>query len=631
MVRFLSSFGLSFCFFALLPLLFPIRAANSINTLARIEEGLLLAEQEDGVLSRQLLHALDDAATASSLELSARASVELATGHFALADSIFHQALLQDPTEIAAIWGLAVCRINEGEFVQATELMERATALDPRNSQLLTLRAYLALLNDNLSDTAEFATGALGAGERAPLLMAVLAQLHYASGNTEKALEFGSLAARPFARRDLSQEQRPLAFPITLTGDIVKQAPLTEPFNTALLQPLPDMTISKPVADMPRPQMLTLIVPETTPLQGAQPILLRYQGEQPLRFVTLHLDGKLRELLTAPPFQFTLDAAMMQPGEHILLARAYNEQGTLLESVSRRVITADGPALLPAVTPGQATALRARMMALTMPEPERLSLYISMGYWWMEIGEVPQAIDALERAVALNPYNQQVTSTLQDLYRQRGLLELANGGEFKEGPATAKRIALTFDDGPNPLYVPAILESLARYQARATFFFVGKMVQRYPGLARDIIANGHEVANHTYSHPNVTTLTSQQLLREVLLCRSAIKDTTGRDTVLFRPPGGNIDAEVVKGLRSLNYQIAYWSINAGEYRKMTAANQTAAILARIRPGSILLLHCGPVDGTMDILPDLLEGIYQRGYSCVTVTELLRDGKMNTMN
>ncbi|HEX2951471.1 MAG TPA: hypothetical protein VHV83_18170 [Armatimonadota bacterium] len=103
-----------------------------------------------------------------------------------------------------------------------------------------------------------------------------------------------------------------------------------------------------------------------------------------------------------------------------------------------------------------------------------------------------------------------------------------------------------------------------------------------------------------------------------------IKDVTGRTTYLFRPPGGNINETVTKELRDLDYNIIYWSINAGEFQNYPPEEQASMILSKVQDGSILLLHNGQVDGTLNILPTLLAELQKRGFTFVTVSELLKE-------
>lgn len=609
---FFSRFLLSFSFFAMLPLLCGTPSSGNRDT----------DSLTDVAMPAVLEHGEATAYNATAIEIAANAAVELMSGQFELAESHFQQALAKDPTEIAAIWGLALCRSSRGDMQQAADTFARISAIEPRNGRVLTMRAYMALYFDNLPDAIEFASAALNAGENSPLLMSIFAQLHLRSGNGEKALEFAAQAARAFQHSDLSQAQ---AIPALKVNNSLTENAFAQPINPLAIasSPTPQFA-SLEFADLPRQQSLNIKLPSEQPLGNAQSLAISYQGEETIRFITVRIDGIMRDLLSAPPCRLALNTTLLSPGEHVLLLRAYDIRGKLVDSSTQRIKTKQDIVASSRENSTLQQELRSRIMTITMPEPERLSLYSALGDWLLQAGEIPQAVDSLERAAALDPYNLRISNILQKLYRENSPPQFSASGEFKEGTPSRNEIALTFDDGPKPIYLPIILSELAQYNARATFFLVGKMVQQHPELARSIIADGHELANHSYSHPNVTKLNSAQLMREVLLCRSAIKDATGRDTQLFRPPGGNIDAAVVKQLRTYNYQIAYWSLNAGEYRKMSATAQANALLERIRPGSIVLLHCGPVDGTMEILPELLAGIAKRGLRCVTVSQLMRE-------
>ncbi len=113
-------------------------------------------------------------------------------------------------------------------------------------------------------------------------------------------------------------------------------------------------------------------------------------------------------------------------------------------------------------------------------------------------------------------------------------------------PATKKIIALTFDDGPDPADTPAILDLLKQYEAKATFFVVGKRVEMYPELAKREIVEGHEIANHTYSHSYFRKrMGGEKIQNEILKAEQAIFTTTGEKPHLFRPPGGYYSENVV--------------------------------------------------------------------------------------
>jgi peptidoglycan/xylan/chitin deacetylase (PgdA/CDA1 family) len=152
-------------------------------------------------------------------------------------------------------------------------------------------------------------------------------------------------------------------------------------------------------------------------------------------------------------------------------------------------------------------------------------------------------------------------------------------------------IGLTFDDGPDPDYTPAILDLLARYDVKATFFVIGNNVKRHPQLAREIERQGHAIGGHTQTHCVIVNLPHQQLEEELEHCRATIQDATGIDTRLFRPPRGQVSFSSVRKVAQLGYRLVHWSKTFSDYK----CDSTQALLNRIqhvpvRNRDILLFH-----------------------------------------
>ena len=231
------------------------------------------------------------------------------------------------------------------------------------------------------------------------------------------------------------------------------------------------------------------------------------------------------------------------------------------------------------------------------------------------------AISALEAIIISGNFASTNITQLNRLYAKAGIYPPPLGRVFT-GNANKKQVSLTFDDGPNPIYTPIILDTLDKYNAKATFFVVGKMADRYPDLVREILARGHEIANHSQTHPNITKLTDNQVLSELLECRLGVRMMTGKEMTFFRPPGGNINYPLEQSINKLGFTIAYWSINAGEYVKNTPEDQVSKMAAKAKNGAVFLMHNGPVDGTMAILDLLLRTLSKSGYSFVTMRDLL---------
>lgn len=159
-------------------------------------------------------------------------------------------------------------------------------------------------------------------------------------------------------------------------------------------------------------------------------------------------------------------------------------------------------------------------------------------------------------------------------------------------------IALTYDDGPNPAATPQLLEVLARHGVRATFFVIGDFVRREPGLARDVAAAGHLVANHTMSHPRLSILPAARVREELAGCNAVIEDMLGMTVQLFRPPFGARRPYVLRAARELGLTPVLWNVTGSDWNPIGAEriveNLTRGVTANQGRGrgSNLLLHDG---------------------------------------
>ena len=186
-----------------------------------------------------------------------------------------------------------------------------------------------------------------------------------------------------------------------------------------------------------------------------------------------------------------------------------------------------------------------------------------------------------------------------------------------------KLVALTFDDGPTKYGVDAVMEALARNNAKATFFLIGRAVERNPEAVRRLIDAGHEIGNHSYSHvPNVGR--SQAFYaREIVRTNLAIR-ALGAEPTLFRPPYGlrliGLPLEVEKA----DMRTIMWDVAERDSSTDSAEVYAANILRKVRPGSIVLIHAmyRHHDNARAALPLILSGLKERGYRVVTVSELL---------
>lgn len=193
-------------------------------------------------------------------------------------------------------------------------------------------------------------------------------------------------------------------------------------------------------------------------------------------------------------------------------------------------------------------------------------------------------------------------------------------------------VALSFDDGPDPRWTPAVLNALAAHGARATFFDEGDHAEQWPDLVRRTVAEGHEVANHTYSHPDLPTLDGAELTRQVRRAVEAFRSTGTEPVPLFRPPKGLYDTEAARAVRAEGHLTVGWDVCLERFLGRHPHDDAEAVrqtLVRVHPGAIVLAHDGGLPDrsrTVRVLPALLDGLRAMGYEVVRITDLLAEAR-----
>lgn len=158
-------------------------------------------------------------------------------------------------------------------------------------------------------------------------------------------------------------------------------------------------------------------------------------------------------------------------------------------------------------------------------------------------------------------------------------------------PDSDRRVALTFDDGPHPVYTPMLLDVLATAEIKATFFLIGENVKCHPRLVRRMVEEGHGIGGHTVAHREVTGLSKGELLSDLEQCRSLLRDASGADSILFRPPRGKLDRASVHCICGGGYCLVHWTKTYSDYQQDGAE----PLMARMRadppaPRDVVLLH-----------------------------------------
>ena len=192
-------------------------------------------------------------------------------------------------------------------------------------------------------------------------------------------------------------------------------------------------------------------------------------------------------------------------------------------------------------------------------------------------------------------------------------------GLLRRGPATSKRVALTFDDGPDDMTL-RYLDTLDDLGVPATFFVLGEHAHAHPDLVREYVRRGHQVAGHGYDHQRFTKLSRGQLLDQCKRTDEAIGgQPTGRSWV--RPPHGTLDSLSLINLRTAGYVVAMWSLDSCDYSDRDVASLTDRCSPNaVSGGEVLLFHEGQ-EWTLEALPRIVTALHASGLECVTMADL----------
>jgi len=192
-----------------------------------------------------------------------------------------------------------------------------------------------------------------------------------------------------------------------------------------------------------------------------------------------------------------------------------------------------------------------------------------------------------------------------------------------------KVVALTFDHSWGNKFTPSILDTLKQNDIKVTFFIMGPWAQKYPEVAKRMVADGHEIASHGYRHQNYGDMTREWITEDLQKSQALIQEVTGVQPKLLRPPNGHYSQLSLKVTEELGYKTIIWNIDSLDWKNPGRDVIVERVMKRLKPGGIILMHASdtPIQ-TADALPILLEKIKAEGYKIVTVSELLEQYSEN---
>jgi peptidoglycan/xylan/chitin deacetylase (PgdA/CDA1 family) len=253
-----------------------------------------------------------------------------------------------------------------------------------------------------------------------------------------------------------------------------------------------------------------------------------------------------------------------------------------------------------------------------------LALFIAATFVSAQGTNDGSSTQASSPAAADHPSNPDTASTPVPKTDQRG--ESLKPATYSSAHVDGPYIAMTFDDGPSPQTTPRLLDILKQRNIKVTFFMIGQNAERNPDLVRRILAEGHEIGNHSWTHPQLSKLSDERVTQEITKTQETIKNESGFTPTLLRPPYGAITARQRAWIENqFGLNIILWSVDPFDWKRPGPSVITQRILSGARPGAIILSH-DIHKQTVDAMPATLDALLAKGYKFVTVSQLLAMNK-----
>jgi len=503
-------------------------------------------------------------------------SILLLTGDRAGSEKAWRWVRSAAPSDGIAAYGLALVRLSQGRLDEAEELLKEASGHGEAGCCLLA-RQYLTFLRGAAMSEALGLPDTVRAGRLG--LQTALAE---ARGDAAAAQE-----AAETLLRDPTLDRYAEYPSVLMTFD--RQQPLR--WGAPRLP--------SGILDLPNR-------PTVTPVAGTA---ILSAPDSAASYVAFRVDGRFLSVANSRPFRLNWNSATVANGPHVVEVVGFDSTGQEIYCQRTEIVTANADAPVPPET----ARIAGRLWRLLALKPSRASVAFLAWRAAARAGDQTAAARWLWRASAIDPAAVPRAFTPLPAVRNPG-------PPLWRGSADEKLVALTFDDGPRPGITEELLEILTREQVPATFFMIGRSVAANPGLVARLAQAGMELANHSYSHPNLAHLSDEEIRAELLRTSACIQDITGTAPVWFRPPGGNVSERVIRVAADLGLRAGMWTVNGEQKETEGAEPLLTHVLRRVQPGAVVLLHNGRRTTVM-ALPALIQQLRLRGYRFVTLSEL----------
>ena len=187
-----------------------------------------------------------------------------------------------------------------------------------------------------------------------------------------------------------------------------------------------------------------------------------------------------------------------------------------------------------------------------------------------------------------------------------------------------KVLSISFDAAWGRANTEGIMNILDQYDVKTTFFLVGFWAEKHPDLVAELVASGHEIGNHSATHPHMSQLSDAQIREELRQCSELVRSVTGKPTTLFRPPYGEYNDSVVRVSREEGYECVQWNVDSLDWKNISAQDMISRCTKNVTPGDIVLFH-NDSKYILEALPQILEYYINAGYKIIPVSQLLLEG------
>ena len=188
-----------------------------------------------------------------------------------------------------------------------------------------------------------------------------------------------------------------------------------------------------------------------------------------------------------------------------------------------------------------------------------------------------------------------------------------------------KLVSISFDAAWGNEDTQQLIDILAKYDVKATFFVVGEWVDKYPESVKALSDAGHEVMNHSNDHAHFNSLSTEEIVANINACNDKIEAVTGVRPTLFRPPYGEYDDHVITSVRGMGIEPIQWDVDSLDWKELPASEITQRVTSRVGPGSIVLFHNAALH-TPEALPTIIETLLQEGYTFLPISQLVLPGE-----